>query len=281
MNPAAIELYKEHGIDLAAEPLEIAVCAQHNNGGLAGNIWWESTNLRHLFPIGEVNGSHGVNRPGGSALNGGQVGGFRAAEFIANCYPGWSVVESLAEQAAAESIHKVLDWQDKSATAPRAWNEVLKEVRQRMSVAGAQVRSREVLEVEVSKAKGLVTEVMQRGCRYGGPHDLKHAFRTRQLCFAHAAYLQAIDFAVRSGVGSRGSSLVLDPRGARIHDLLDESWRMLPEDSAFRGKVLESEAKPDGTVLNEWIDCRPVPAIDSWFETTWADFREGNIYTRD
>ena len=66
MNPGAIQLYADHGIDLAREPLEIAVCAQHNNGGLAGNHWWESTNIKHLFPVGEVNGSHGVYRPGGS-----------------------------------------------------------------------------------------------------------------------------------------------------------------------------------------------------------------------
>ncbi|MFH1269069.1 MAG: FAD-binding protein, partial [Planctomycetota bacterium] len=88
MNPGAIDHYREHGIDIAAEPLEIAVCAQHNNGGLAGNHWWESTNLKHLFPVGEVNGSHGVYRPGGSALNSGQVGSLRAAEFIANRYAG-------------------------------------------------------------------------------------------------------------------------------------------------------------------------------------------------
>ncbi len=78
MNPAAVELYAEHGIDLARQPLEIAVCAQHNNGGLAGNAWWESANVAHLFAVGEVNGSHGVYRPGGSALNSGQVGAFRA-----------------------------------------------------------------------------------------------------------------------------------------------------------------------------------------------------------
>lgn len=281
MNPAAVGLYNEHGVDLASEPLEIAVCAQHNNGGLAGSIWWESTNVRHLFPVGEVNGSHGVNRPGGSALNAGQVGGFRAAEFIANCYRGWSLDENLAEQAAKESLQHVLDWQRKSETASRSWNEVLKEVRQRMSLAGAQVRSRAVLEVEVSRAKDLVTDVMQGGCRYSGAHDLKHAFRTRQLCCAHAAYLQAIDFALQSGVGSRGSAIVLDPRGVPIHDLLDETWRILPEDAALRGKVLETEFKPDGSVCNTWTDCRPVPETDSWFESTWADFREGKIYINE
>ena len=73
MNPGAVELYRNHNIDLIQEALEVAVCAQHNNGGLAGNIWYESPNIKHLFPIGEVNGSHGVTRPGGSALNAGQV----------------------------------------------------------------------------------------------------------------------------------------------------------------------------------------------------------------
>ncbi|MBN2270663.1 MAG: FAD-binding protein, partial [Sedimentisphaerales bacterium] len=42
MNPPAVEIYEENGIDLRSEPLEIAVCAQHNNGGFAVNKWWQS-----------------------------------------------------------------------------------------------------------------------------------------------------------------------------------------------------------------------------------------------
>ena len=97
MNPGAIELYPSTASTSRGEPLEIAVCAQHNNGGLAGNHWWESANVKHLFPVGEVNGSHGVYRPGGSALNSGQVGGFRAAEYIANRYADWTVSDEAAE----------------------------------------------------------------------------------------------------------------------------------------------------------------------------------------
>lgn len=85
MNMPAAELYKNNGINLSKEHLEIAVCAQHNNGGLIGNIWWES-NVRHLFPVGEVNGTFGVYRPGGSALNSTQVGSYRAAQYISNNY---------------------------------------------------------------------------------------------------------------------------------------------------------------------------------------------------
>ncbi len=82
INPRAYRLYLDNGIDLKNERLEIDVCAQHNNGGLAGNLWWES-NLKHFFPVGEVNGTFGVYRPGGSALNSTQTGSTRAAQFIA------------------------------------------------------------------------------------------------------------------------------------------------------------------------------------------------------
>ena len=51
MNPPAIAIYAENGIDLTAEPLEIAVCAQHMNGGLAVTKWWESS-VERTFVIG-------------------------------------------------------------------------------------------------------------------------------------------------------------------------------------------------------------------------------------
>ena len=73
MNEPAILFYQDHHVDLFKERLEIAVCAQHNNGGLSTNHLWE-TNLSGLYAIGEVCASHGVTRPGGTALNAGQVG---------------------------------------------------------------------------------------------------------------------------------------------------------------------------------------------------------------
>ena len=81
-----------------------------------------------------------------------------------------------------------------------------------------------------------------------------------------------------SRVGSRGSSIVLDSQGEKILDLLDEIWKIMPENPVFRTKVLETEAKQGGVVLNEWVDCHPMPEFDSWFETIWADFRKGEIY---
>ncbi|MBQ5602578.1 MAG: FAD-binding protein [Clostridia bacterium] len=82
MNEQAIKLYADHGIDLSSEYLEIAVCAQHCNGGVAVDEHWHS-DIEGLYVAGEAAGTFGVYRPGGSALNSTQVGSLRAAEHIA------------------------------------------------------------------------------------------------------------------------------------------------------------------------------------------------------
>jgi succinate dehydrogenase/fumarate reductase flavoprotein subunit len=278
MNPGAIELYAEHGIDLAAEPLEIAVCAQHNNGGLAGDHWWESTNLSHLFPVGEVNGSHGVYRPGGSALNAGQVGAFRAAEFIAHRYRDWTLPADAVKAAAADAAAGVLTWIGKCAASPSSWQAEREELQARMTRAGAHIRAREEARAAVSEAWAQWRRIETSACGYSGPGELVEAVRNRQLCFAHAVYLEAILFALESGVGSRGSAIVLDKEGERLHAKLGDEWRMAPEAVAFRDKVLETVAAADGRVENRWVDRRPIPRTDAWFETTWASFRRGEIY---
>jgi len=278
MNPGAIELYADHGIDITAEPLEIAVCAQHNNGGLAGNHWWESLNVKHLFPIGEVNGSHGVYRPGGAALNSGQVGSIRAAEFIANRYADWSVSKEAVKQAAAQAMGALQAWIAKCEGAESTWQAERDEFQSRMTRAGAHIRSLEELPQAIEEAWAQFGRLEDTGCLYGTPAELTEALRNRQLCFAHAVYLEAILFALQSGVGSRGSCIVLDPAGERVHDKLGEEWRIALEDERFRERVLETVAAPDGKVESAWVDRRPIPVADAWFETAWASFRSGEIF---
>lgn len=281
MNPGAIDLYAEHGIDLTIQPLEIAVCAQHNNGGLAANHWWESINVRHLFPIGEVNGSHGVYRPGGSALNAGQVGGFRAAEYIANRYRGWTVPEDKVRQAAEQVVVGLQAWIARckgAGSSAQPWQAERAEFQARMTRAGAHIRSTSEVQTAVSEAWVQWRRIEESGCSYKGPRGLAEALRNRQLCLAHAVYLEAIRFALQSGVGSRGSSIAVTPDGVRLHDRLGDEWRIAPEDPAFREKVLETVVSPDGKVKNEWTDRRPIPRTEAWFETAWARFRRGEIY---
>ena len=82
INQKAVDFYYSHGIDLGREPLRIALCAQHSNGGLYVDGNWQ-TNIGNLYAAGECAGVFGAYRPGGSALNETQVGSLRAAQAIA------------------------------------------------------------------------------------------------------------------------------------------------------------------------------------------------------
>ncbi len=138
-----------------AEPLEVAVCAQHNNGGLKGNIWWESE-VRHFFPIGEVNGSHGVYRPGGSALNAGQCGGLRAAQFIAKRYAEAPVATEAFGEMASEQITRRAA-QIEALLARGGTREALAsyrtELQARMTACGAHVRDLAKIETAIAEAR--------------------------------------------------------------------------------------------------------------------------------
>lgn len=284
MNPGAVELYMEHGIDLAAEPLEIAVCAQHNNGGLAGNVWWESASVSHLFPVGEVNGSHGVYRPGGAALNAGQVGGFRAAEYIAARYREPTLAEPTMRDSAHRTLTALLDWLALGTSAETTWQAERDEFQQRMTRDGAHIRSLPSIDAATEAAWKQWTRLGRRGCRFAHrdgsteTSEAGEALRVRQLCFAHAVYLDAIRFWVSSGVGSRGSAVVLDPDGTKIHECLDDQWRIASADPAFSEQVLETQALPDGRVEHRWVARRPLPVCNEWFETAWARYRRGEIH---
>ena len=43
-------------------------------------------------------------------------------------------------------------------------------------------------------------------------------------------------------------------------------------------KVLETTATSAGKVYHSWVDRRPIPPSDAWFETAWASFRNGEIF---
>ncbi len=81
LNPKAINVYLNQNIDISKEKLRIAVCAQHNNGGVYTDNNCE-TDVECLYVIGEAAGAFGLARPGGTALNDTQVGGLLCAKHI-------------------------------------------------------------------------------------------------------------------------------------------------------------------------------------------------------
>ena len=83
LNPAAVKLYKDNGIDLSVQAPEVGVCSQHNNGGIKVDKNGE-TNIENLYCCGEASGRFGVYRPGGAALNDTQVGATLVSKSIAS-----------------------------------------------------------------------------------------------------------------------------------------------------------------------------------------------------
>ena len=272
MNPAAIELYRSHGIDLATEPLEIAVCAQHNNGGLAGNAWWES-NLKHLFPVGEVNGSHGVYRPGGTALNAGQVGSLRAAQYIAACYPGKPISAQDAVKRLGGQIECAIRFGQDALVHNRPLLDLREEKRllqRRMSRYAACIRSMVNIETALAEA-----EVQRKRLEEGGilnSADLPQYYRLRDLLASQKVYLIAMQNYIAVGGASRGSYLICDACGEKPLAALPELFRARTCGTELGSKVQEAMLEHN-EVRCTWRSVRPIPKEDTWFEKVWRDYR--------
>jgi succinate dehydrogenase/fumarate reductase flavoprotein subunit len=282
MNRPAIDLYRHHGIDLAHDWLEIAVCAQHNNGGLRGNIWWES-NVAGLFPVGEVNGSHGVRRPGGASLNAGQVGGLRAAMYIAarrtSSPPDDEVFASACRDAIARTLsvaRRALDNHEPDRRDPDA---IRLEIQRRMSRAGAHIRDSAVTRTATVEAWALVAD-LEHVSWAAGPSALPEVFRNLDLGIAHAVYLDAIAEYLERGGQSRGSYLVVNPGGDPAITTDDGCYRFVLESpgSFVDQHVLEIALAGDHATRHVWVPVRPIPQTDTWYETVWKAFRDGTTF---
>jgi succinate dehydrogenase/fumarate reductase flavoprotein subunit len=278
MNQPAIDIYKEHGINLWKEPLEIAVCAQHNNGGFAVNHWWESS-IQRTFVVGEMAGTHGVKRPGGAALNSGQVGSLRAAEFIANVYgAGLPSKSSTAKEIKTQVGELVAKFDSLLRSKGLKAKDVIDGIQQRMTASAGHIREIKDARNALTKAIALVRRIKQDGIAIKNTKDIPFAIRAEHLAMASVAYLKAIVTLLEQGSGSRGSHLVLSPDGVHI---AGTEFRFKPENTGLRNSILRVEYDPKQPDLFCCINVtpRPVPAERKAFEPAWKDYREGKIYT--
>jgi succinate dehydrogenase/fumarate reductase flavoprotein subunit len=286
MNTPAIEIYKENGIDLYSEPLEISVCAQHNNGGFAVDKWWQS-NIAHTFIIGEMAGTHGVKRPGGSALNAGQTGGLRAAEYIVNAYgcdmPDYSNNQSEIDRQVSDIVTGLGNFEAEGGLNPR---KVFKDIRSRMTASGGHIRELNDAKKALKEALELYKSIQVKGFDSKNPKALITAMQAGHLALASVAYLKAVVELLEQGSGSRGSHLVLSQDGIQIHpDVIDKATKaplkFKPENESLRSSILHieyDESSPDLFKSNV-VELRPAPTDRKAFEPAWQDYREGKIYS--
>lgn len=279
LNSPAISLYRDHGIDLATEALEIGVCAQHCNGGLKGNIWWES-DLPHLFPVGEVNGSHGVYRPGGSALNSGQVGSYRAAFFIRKKYqtPPPGKREFLKETITLiqKDLGRAAAWLSGARSGYRM-KHAMNVIRKRMSDNGSILRNKARVRVAAGEAGKMYMDFDQ-GRSAASVKELTECFMQLNSCLAHLVYLEAILTYLSNGGRSRGSFIAEDPESGSAGILKDSSFStdLCTYDREVEENIIEA-GYDKGAVNTKLVQVRGIPGQNLWFEKVWKDYLEDNF----
>ncbi len=273
MNAPAIELYRSKGVDISKEMLQIALCAQHSNGGVSVDLWWQSS-VPGLFAAGECAGTHGITRPGGSALNSGQVGSLRAAMYICSSDRKVDHAEFLAEAEKAEQKHaafckKVLANNENAKCG-------IDKAAKRMSALGSAIRVPESLKKALCATENELLHIDEI-CGVSSENELYLAYKLKDILVTQAAVLKAMsDYAENVGV-SRGSALIFSDSGD-LREGLDGHFRLKTNGDIRVDKIQEIKKVGDGFSVS-WRAVRPIPSGDDFFENVWRGYRENkNVY---
>ncbi|MBR3844542.1 MAG: FAD-binding protein [Clostridia bacterium] len=271
MNLPAYQLYLNKGVDLKNQPLEIAVCAQHNNGGLDIDLWWQS-NIKGLFPCGEVAGSHGVFRPGGSALNAGQVGSTRAAQYIAakrTDSPG--CLHSFLEHCQQQIIDKIKLVNDTKGQTSNT-DDLFSALQNEMNHVAGILREPNQMEQTLSNVDELFRTFTNQVCTTDH-QSIAQMYYYYDLLICAKAYLTAmIDFSNQQI--SRSSALYPCERGELFTNVPFPCHYQLGNKEytdVVQETVYNSATK---TFSCSYRPVRPIPREDNFFENVWRSYRE-------
>lgn len=272
LNEPAYQFYLDHGVDLAQKPLEIAVCAQHNNGGIAVDLW-SRTSVNGLFAIGEAAATHGVYRPGGSALNAGQVGSLRVAKYIIEITRNktWA-----SEPCCKKQILEILSLLNNNFKSHKSDENYLNQFQEKMSLSASLVRNPATL-----RDYRITIQEFLDGFSKLTPTNFSSRsqyFRFRDCLIAQLVYVFSMETYSSEQGKSRGSALYLRNDGEEIHPNLPDSYRTLFDHGSFDARIQEISYN-NGRVTTTLRQPNPIPESDDFFENVWRVYRENrNVY---
>ena len=280
MNPLSIALYKMHGHDLTQTPLQFAMNNQHMNGGIEVDIWGQ-TSLPSCFAVGEIAGTHGVTRPGGAALNAGQVFAMRLARYIAHAGRRNAVddVPELAAQPLAEVNDVILRAQRNESG--RSLQSVKEEIQTRMSDHGGFICHVDAVRQAAQEARLLAAAVAKNALSIRHLAEIPELFMWRQMALISAAVLTMLDDYISAGGGSRGARIILDPEGDCLPLTRNgpaQLWRFRPEQASDKEKKLTIHYQQAKFIVRQKALRSLADSKDHYFEKNWPDFLNGNIY---
>lgn len=280
MNPLSIALYKMHGHDLTQTPLQFAMNNQHMNGGIEVDIWGQ-TSLPGCFAVGEIAGTHGVTRPGGAALNAGQVFAMRLARYIAHAGRRNAVddVPELAAQPLAEVNDVILRAQRNESG--RSLQSIKEEIQTRMSDHGGFICHVDAVRQAAQEARLLAAAVAKNALSIRHLAEIPELFMWRQMALISAAVLTMLDDYISAGGGSRGARIILDPEGDCLPLTRNgpaQLWRFRPEQASDKEKKLTIHYQQAKFIVRQKALRSLADSKDHYFEKNWPDFLNGNIY---
>ncbi|WP_426036506.1 FAD-binding protein [Cypionkella sp. TWP1-2-1b2] len=281
MNPLSIELYLRYKVDIRRDPLEFAVNNQHMNGGIAVDTWGRS-NLPGLYAIGEAAGTHGVTRPGGAALNAGQVLGTRVAEHIAarglaQTAPEGHIDTQLSH--AVGEIKRVL-----RADSSLTLRAIKDEVQARMSDHAAILCTPQDVASALKAATMLNQTIRTDGISFMRGGEIARVLQWQQMALASEAVLAALHHYIGQGGGSRGARAICDPAGeatpmAKSGPLHDVRFRKEREQNQYEQILVRLV---DGELQ---LSSRPNRSFDvsakPFFERDWPAWLTGAVFGLD
>ena len=240
LNSKAIDVYLRQGINLETDMLQIAVCAQHNNGGVYTDNNFES-DIKGLYVIGEAAGTFGLSRPGGSALNDTQVSGLVCARHIA------SKTDSLFDEAILGSFKndKINLTVDTDITYAH--------FKKKMSTVASFKRDYE-------GCVKLLGEINDTLISYPKKHaSLYDYYRDKDMLISMKALLEAI-ISECPETGSRGGAVFI--KSGKIQ-----------EENLYYRDYLTVTAKGE----SEYVKVSPVPFVQKPFEYYLSKINEDNL----
>ena len=269
MNEPAIKFYQDRGVDLYQDMLEIAICAQHNNGGISTDADWQ-TDIKGLFAVGEVCGSHGVTRPGGTALNAGQVGAVRAADYIAHL----AEEAKITDEMKADSITQAKTCIElcHQCCGTEKLSDIWKRASARMSQYAGMIRN------ESDLKKGLLDtekelENLTLNAKKPVSGEFSLFYHLRDMLISQMVYQYAMIDYIRHGGQSRGSALYTDDTGTMPEGELPEIFTC-KLDRGLHGNEVQEIILKNGHCSSKWREVRAIPESDNFFENQWRKYRE-------
>ena len=157
---------------------------------------------------------------------------------------------------------------------------------EQMSAVGGAIR-------DIEKIEKFVQGTLERLSNFADQKLLNRSFfelgfRLWNTLLTQYAFLKSFLEYYHHGGGSRGSGLILASitEGSQIipHPSLVK-YQFLPRNHELDNEILEIDIELSDFSLQskinshtKWVNCSPIPHVENWFENTWQEYEERDIF---